>query len=640
MKKWILVSVAYFAIANSNAQTLITYGNNTVDKDEFLRAYNKNKTAETNKAQSIRDYLELYTNFKLKVKVAREMRLDTSDQFKNDLENFRKQIEENYLSDASTFNALMNEVFERSQADLHLIRYSIKTEENMDPADTLAKRQAIYDLYEQAQPTENLKTKDLDPAIKRVDMGYVTVFSLPYAIENMVYKLQKGEVSKPYRTKNGWHVFQVIDIRKSAGKWKVAQILLTSPANADDQTKLRAIQLSDSLYTLLQKGADFSELARQFSDDKLTYLNGGEMQEFTTGKFEPAFENEVMSLQKDGDISKPFQTSFGIHIVKRLSVTPTPTDKQDEGFQFELKQKLMQDERVKIAKDKFAKEVIAKIGFKQTFIVSNNDIIRYADSVMQDPAGFDVSKTPISTKRILSISRGSINGKEWLTYVRDYVVNPENYKGETAAELWERYQPQMAMDYYRKNLERFNSDFAFQLQEFREGNLLFDVMEKKVWSGASSDSSGLQQYYVANKDKYLWDASADVLMINAVSEEDAKEALSSIRNGKNWRQVAEDKQGSIQADSSRFELAQLVSNANPSPGTFSDINKNGDGTYGFVYYYRLYPAGQQRSFEDSKGMVINDYQQVVERKWIESLRKQYPVKVDEALLKKIISNLQ
>jgi peptidyl-prolyl cis-trans isomerase SurA len=166
----------------------------------------------------------------------------------------------------------------------------------------------------------------------------------------LVYALKENGVSNPYRSKKAWHIFKLVNKRPSAGKWKIAQILFTFPPETDASQQAESKKNADSVYQLLKNGADFSEMAKQFSDDKLTYLNGGELPEFGTGKFDRKFEQEVLQLTKDGDISKPFQTSFGFHIIKRISQTPTPTQKGDDALLYELKQKLQQDERINISK--------------------------------------------------------------------------------------------------------------------------------------------------------------------------------------------------------------------------------------------------------------------------------------------------
>ena len=637
MKKIAFFLPIFFIVSNIEAQTVITYGKNTVSKEEFLRAYNKNKSTEEDKEKAIREYATLYSEFKLKVQAAKELKIDTLYQIKNDLDNFRHQVEGGYLNDEKSFEVLLSQALKRSQYDLHLLHYSINIDPNSTTSDTLKAFKAMQSLYENlSSPTADFQKSE---EINFSDLGFITVFSLPYQYENIVYNLKPGDVSLPYRSKKSWHVFKLIEQRRSVGKWKVAQILFTFPQNPDDQIKRKIRKVADSVYKLLKAGADFGKMAREMSEDKLTYLNNGEIPEFGTGKYEYSFEKEVVQLSKDGDIAAPFETKFGIHLIKRISHTPTPAYLEDEALVFEIKNKLMQDNRVKIAKEKFARDVKQKIGFKLLNAVKEAELLRLADSIVINPEKEDVFAAAVINKPIIGFSKLMLKVKDWLNYVKDNKINNDLYSGETNAQLWERYKEFAILEYYKNHLEEFNSDFAYQMQEFKEGNMLFEVMEKQVWSKAGEDTIGLLSYYNENKEKYKWAKSADVLIMNCATEDLAQQTINDIQSGASWKELVELREGELQGDSGRLELAQINSSSDAfTPGSFSTITLNADGTASFMRYYRFYESGLQRSFEDSKGLLINDYQPIIEKKWMDELRKKYPVKIDEAVLKNIISN--
>ncbi|MGC4100917.1 peptidylprolyl isomerase [Ferruginibacter sp.] len=447
MKRIFLLFVCAFNCSLLFSQTLFTYGNSSVDKEEFLRAYNKNKTAVDNKETALKDYLELYTKFKLKVKAAKDAKLDTLPQLQNDLQNFRSQIEETYLNNEDALNQLVNEAFVRAQKDLHVIHFFVPVDANAAPADTIKAAKAIQEIYSGLTPG-NKDYNALAAAVgnkyivaaRYSDLGFITVFSVPYEYENLIYGIKAGEASKPYRAKNGWHVFKVIEERKGVGKWRVAQILLAVPPGGDAGINSRSIeQRADSIYKQLQAGADFEELAKKYSDDKLTYTTGGVMPEFSVGKYEQTFEQEVFKLTKDGEISKPFPTQYGFHIVKRLGNTPVQTVKTDAVYMYDLKQKVLQDSRVSIAKDIFTRSVEKLVGYKRNVAVKDAELFRYADSVVANPALNGARQFPVSNKIIFSSSKENIKGAEWLNFVREYKTNPEIYKGESNTALLQKF---------------------------------------------------------------------------------------------------------------------------------------------------------------------------------------------------------
>ncbi|MBN8698777.1 MAG: peptidylprolyl isomerase [Chitinophagales bacterium] len=642
MKKIFLLFLLITGAGAAYTQPLFTYGNKSVDKEEFLRAYNKNKTPVDDKERSLREYLELYIKFKLKVNAALDLKLDTLPQLQYDAQSFRTQIEDSYLSNEATVNNLVTEAFTRSQKDLRVLHFFAGVAPTATPDDSLKAFRAISAAQSQLATGrtdyEKLIAETGPDLIRQSDIGFITVFTLPYEYENIVYGLKKDQVSKPYRSKNGWHVFKVIDERKAIGKWKLAQILTAVPPEQQGADKTLLAKRADSIYQLLQKGADFSLLARQVSDDKLTYGNRGELPEFGSGRYQPSFENEVLKLTRDGEISKPFLTEFGYHIIKRIMHTPVTTDKDDAAYTFELKQKILQDARVNVAKDLFLKEIQKQISFKKTGNVSDQDLFRYADSALWN-ADAGTGNYPISSKPIYSFGKTKITGSQWLDFVKNYKGNPQLYQQENNAALLEKFVGSITMDYYKSHLEDYNTEFKYQMQEFKDGNVLFEIMERNVWGSAAADTAALHKHYNNNKNKYLWAASADLILFNCINKTVAENAKEALKNGKDWKQIMDESGNGIQADSGRFEISQVPISIDPksAAGFVTTITVNTqDGSAGFAKIIRQYPEGAQRTFEEAKGLVINDYQNILEETWVNELKKKYPVKINETVFKSLL----
>ena len=647
MKKFYLVFLLAAANGAAYSQTFITYGNNSISKQEFLKAYNKNKTQVADKEKSLREYVELYSNFKLKVKAAEELRLDTLSQIQYDIRNFRDQVMDNYLSDEKGIDKLTNEAFVRSQQDRHVIHFYAPVGAAASAADTTKTYNAVMGLYTalkagSADEIALVQKYAGNPAIiKRTDVGFITAFTVPYEYENIIYGLNIQEISKPYRSKNGWHMFKVTRERHNPGKWKIAQVLVAIDPNANDAAKAAAQKKAGEVYTLLKNGEPFSTVAKTYSDDKLSYLNGGELPEFGTGAYAADFENEILKLKTDGDISQPFLTSFGYHIIKRMGHSPTPASPSDEPYMFDLKQKVMKDTRVIAEKEKYTKDIIAKVGTRKLNTVKDADLFRYADSLMKNPSLEQTSTFPISNKKVLRVKDEELKGSDWLAFVRDYKTNLSEYKAETNKQLWDKFTEVSALNYYKKHLEEYNPDFKFQMQEFKEGNMLFEIMERNVWGKAINDSAGLRKHYNAHASNFKWAASADVLIFNCSTAKIAEETMTALKKGKNWRAIADEQtsSGSLQADSGRYEITQIIganyANA-PAAGSYTAIVTNIDGTSTFVKYVTIYEANQPRSFEEARGLVINEYQQVLEQQWLAELKKKYPVHVNEKMIPEML----
>ena len=645
MKKIFLFLVITCVSSSIFSQVLFTYGNDRVTKDEFLRAYNKNKTVVTDKGKALREYLDLYIRFKLKVKAALDMHLDTLASLKAELQNFRSQIEDSYMDDQESVNVLVNEAFSRSQKDIHISNIFIPFSKSNAPEDTLKAYKAVQLAYKSLAKDFNsfgtvaAQLQQQGIGASSADLGFITVFSIPYDFENIVYNLKPSQVSKPYRTKTGYHIFQNIEERKAAGKIKAAQILIAVPAEANAGEKEQAYKLADSVYKALKAGADFGEMAKNISNDKMTYMSGGILPEFGTGKYDAVFENKAFSLGKDGDFTIPFQTSYGFHILKRLGVTKIPADKSDAAYMYALKQQVIQDPRISIAKAKFLKQVLLRTGYRKNASVNERSLWIITDSFTI--ANKKISIGNLDEKTVLHFfSTGNVKVGDWLQFAHDYKANPSLYKGESNNELMGKYVSLTSNEYYRKRLQEFDPNFRYQIQEFRDGNMLFEVMERNVWSKASGDSTGLKNYYDSHKAGYTWNVSADAILFSGANETVAKEAIKHIKEGLNWKTAMENSGGQLQTDSGRYEIAQIPisKKINIVQGLVSEpiINET-DGTSTFVKIIRLYPANQQRSFEEARGLVINDYQGYLEEKWINQLRQLFPVKINESVFRSMVN---
>jgi peptidyl-prolyl cis-trans isomerase SurA len=628
-------------ITTANAQVIFTYGPKSVSKDEFLKAYNKNNTEEKPSEKAYRDYLDLYIRFKIKVQAALDMKLDTLPAQQAELRAFRSQVVESYLKDEESMTALIDEAMERSTKDVHLAHIFVKLPEVPSEADVEKAQQKISAAAAQLQKGEDFTKVALeyseDPAVKinKGDLGFITVFSLPYEMETMAWTVPVGKISSFFRTKAGFHIFKKIEERKAVGKIKAAQILIAFPPEATPAQKQVAQKQADSIYTVLQQGGDFKSLAEKFSSDNISWQTGGEIPEFGVGRYDPAFENAAFALAKDGDLSKPVETEFGYHIIKRLKRIPVKTNKQDATWREEIKQQIQTDKRMDVARKALLKKIVSQTGFKK-HAVNPGRLAAFTDSILQkkNPPKFtDInSETPL-----FSFSKRTVRVKDWQSYletIRDF----DNLRaGKTNEELLDHYIETNTLDYYREHLEEFNKEFAYQLNEFREGNLLFEIMQRNIWDAAAADSNGLKKYYASHKNNYWWEASADVILFTATNEnvaEQTKKKMSA--KFSNWRAYIDSSDGMLQGDSGRFELGQIpvLERTNFKDGLITASVKNDtDNSITFAYIVKVYSQREPRNFDDARGFVINDYQTELEEKWIDNLKKKYPVKVNEGIVK-------
>jgi peptidyl-prolyl cis-trans isomerase SurA len=620
-------------------QTLVRYGNQTISRDEFLKAYSKNNVKVRPTEKAYRDYLDLYIRYRLKVQAAYDMKLDTLPGQITELQNFKTQIVDQYTNDESSLNKMVREAFARSQSDLRISYIFVAAAKNAAPSDTAKAWKKIQEaaraLKANKDFTETALLYSEDPFVKnnKGDIGYITVFDLPYAMETVAFNTPSGKYSPVFRTNGGYIILKKTAQRPAEGRIRVAQILVAFPFQATEESKSETRQRADSIYAALRAGADFGELARKFSGDNLSYQVGGLLPEFGIGKYEAGFELAAFGLKKDGDLSEPVASSFGYHIIKRISRKPVPKV-ADQKTLDELKERVKADPRVAVSKKQMMETILKRTAFKED-IPAGSRLWDYTDSMLQNKkpavnAGFQDQSVlfEFSNKKYLVI--------DWITYRKSLKSVPSLTNGKTNAELLDLYREAVAFEYYKEHLEKYNPAFAEQVNEFRDGNLLFEIMQRQVWNRASSDSTGLKKYFESHPENYWWQPGAEAIIFSSPNQSAAQKLQGDLEhNMRNWRKSVDSFAGQIQADSGRFEWKQIPTTGGAPVGTgkFTGIKTNPDKSLQFAYIIRDYPSASPRTFEEARGLVINDYQNELENQWIEALKKKYPVLVSETVFK-------
>ena len=640
MKKIGITFISIIIIAVSFAQNVFTYGKKAVTKDEFVKAFNKNPNIDGDRKKALREYLDLYIKFKLKVQAAYDAGLDKDATQLYELQNFRQQIADNIINEQANLKALAKEAFERSQKEIQLTQVFIEVPGNADTAEAYKN---IHTAYKQLQEGKDFGTvsqqfsTDESTKQSKGTLGYITVFTLPYDLENIVYHLKINSFSAPFKTKAGYHIFKNTGERKASGSRRVAQILISIPADATTLDKNIALEKADSIYNLLQKGANFDDLATTASNDPGSNISKGELPEFTAGTYSADFENAAFALQKPGDISKTFQSAYGFHILKLLEAKPVAADLNNPATLASFGEKVSKDSRMEKSKAELIKKTLSLIKYKPAKY-NENDLFVFTDSAIlkTNPAAAEgINKNTL----LFSFAKQNIRANDWINFVKSNGNLSEQNSKKNYRELFKKFVESSANEYYQKNLGDYNPGFNKQVDEFKEANLLFGIMEKVVWNKANTDTAGLLQYYNYHRSKYTWQPSADAIVVTCDNQKLAQQLQQKFQDSvTSWRKITSNYGSEVLADSSRFELGQLavVDRTNFTPGLITVLVKNtNEGTYTFNYIVALFNEPEQRSFDDARGMVISDYQQVVEDKWITELKKKYPLTVNEAVFNSI-----
>lgn len=638
-----LIVTASLAQAQQNSKkVLFTIDDKPYYTDEFKRVYYKNIDLVKDESQKdLNQYLDLYVGYKLKINKAYELGLQNNPKYITELGSYRAQLSKNYLTDVKVTNELVQEAYDRYLKEIDASHILFLVDENATPADTLKAYNKALMVRKKIVAGEDFgalaQQYSEDPSAKenKGDLGYFSVFRMVYPFESGAYKTKVSKVSEPVRSRFGYHLIKVNAVRDNRGEVVVSHIMLMKTDDKELNKKNEArIQ---ELYQKLQQGEAFEELAKQFSEDKSTAPSGGRMNAFSAGQLSSEeFETVAFGLTKEAPLSKPVETNFGWHIIKLNEKRPVQSF---EEIKTDLQNKVSRDERSRLIEisltDKLRKKyTIAKDNKVYTAVVKaiTNDF--YAGTWTSESV-----KTPFN-QSILTINNSKFSARNFLEFMQKNQKSGAEIKplSNMVSVLFEKFTDEQLNNYYNENLETEFPEFASVMTEYRDGLLLFDLMEKEIWEKSKTDTIGLHTFYDKNKQKYQWNKRYDVLVVSSTKADYIKKAHKLLKKGKSAVEIKEalnsGKDLEVIEKEGIFEEGSTIlpKNIGDKKG-LTDVEKEGD--YYFVSRIKnIIPAGQ-KTFEECEGKVINDYQQYLEENWVSDLKKEFTIKVDQDVFNEV-----
>ncbi|MEZ4805965.1 MAG: peptidylprolyl isomerase [Flavobacteriales bacterium] len=708
-----LFSVALFILFGTtiNAQNgaadpvLMTVDGKPVTRGEFEAIYKKNNRDASVTREALDEYLELFMNYKLKVREAEVLGMDTVTKFRNELDGYRKQLARPYLIDRELNDALMHEAYERMGQEVRASHILVQVAPDAAPEDTLAAWKRITALRERVMKGEDFaavamaKDGSDDPSAAKNggDLGYFTALQMVYPFESAAFGTPVGSVSQPIRTRFGYHIIKVVDKRPARGQIRVAHIMLRSTEQDPGEKQAMVADRIAEIHRKLMSGElEFPEAAVKFSEDESSNTKGGELPMFGTGKMIEEFEDAAFALKSDSAISEPVRTRYGWHIIQRLEYVPTPSFDAMKG---ELKNKIGRDSRAEITRkaflDKLKKEYAVQVraeNLKPLYALVDTTIFKKGTSVtdtlirknlvegkytkggltysrelsgmikdgkmisarsrqydeqtqtMEDTVlvrdvvdgwSYDRKKAEKLTRPVLIVKDRTFTQKDLLDHLeakqrRERTMPVKTYVDDRFAE----FVDENVLAYEDAHLEEKYEDFRMLMKEYRDGILLFELTDQKVWGKAVKDTTGLEAFHAAHEGDFMWDTRYDVDIYTCADASVAKQVRSLLKKGKRGAELVDvvnkDSALALEIDNGLFSLEQRpFLKSVDKPGLSADIPV--DGRVVIVDMKRIVPPSP-KSLEEARGAITAAYQDSLEKAWIKELRAKYPVVIEKDVL--------
>lgn len=633
--------------AQKNEVVVMHIDGKPINVSEFKNIYEKNNPNPDYSKEALDEYLDLFVNFKLKVAEARNEGYDTIPSITRELKGYRTQLAQPYLVDKQMTEGLIKEAYDRLQQEVKASHILVKLPPKATPEDTLKAYNKIIELRNQVVNERKdfssvAKKSSDDPSASQNggSLGYFTALQMVYPFENAAYETKVGEVSKPVRTRFGYHILKVHDKRPARGKMTAAHIMIALDKNPSESDLKDAENKINEIYDMLKDGDDFAEMASKYSDDNSSKMRGGRLPEFGSGtqqRMVPEFEDAAFGLKNDGSFSEPFKTQFGYHIVQRVSLDPLPSY---EKMKPDLKSKINKDSRSEKTKNSFIQKLKNEYKFKDYSEKRMSEIISFVDSSIFN---FEWKVPELTsknmTKKIFKFSDKEYSGDQFLSFLEN---NQRRYRSKSIEEWvknpYNSFVDEEIYNYESERLEDKYPDFCQLMMEYRDGILLFEITEDKVWGKAMKDTTGLKKFYEAHKNEHMWPVRYNIVYFDCNSKDVAELVMERLKNDISEDSIAKE----VNQSSALNAVVKkgLFTNEEIPMFNLSVAEQKGSGIYGveefndkyFVFNIIEVQEPRVKELNEIRGTMTSAYQNELEKEWIENLRAKYEVKVHEDVL--------
>lgn len=655
----LIVSITTNAQFSLDNKTLVTIGGEKVSVGEFMKVYNKNNSQTgAYETSTIEEYLDLYINFKLKVKEAEALKMDTSRSFQKELNSYREQLAKPYFVDEEVNDKLLSEAYNRMQKDIRASHILVMVDENASAEDTLAAYNKIYGIKNKVDAgmdfSEAAVEYSEDPSARdreaipnqqgfrpgnKGDLGYFTVFNMVYPFETAAYSTELGNVSDPVRTKFGYHILQINDVQEAMGAVQVAHIFVVLRPDASAEDSVRKAEKINNIAAKINEGMTFEDAVMQYSEDKGSIRNGGKLSKFTCNRVVPEFVEAINGMEI-GDISEPVKTMYGFHIIKLIS-RDRPGSFEEEAPQ--LKERIAKDQRAQKSEEAVIQKIKAENGVK-VYEKAKIEVFAAVDTTVFQ-AAFKADSLQTFTSPVLKIGNTKYSQFDFATYIEanqvtQPVINLDVYLNKLFAE----FENEMCLDYEDNHLEDNYPEFHDLMKEYHDGILLFNLTDEKVWSKAVIDTTGLENFYNQHQEDYMWDQRVDATVYEIRDGKTVDMVSEIIKLNASDGDVAlaleqDSIQKSVMIKPGYYEKGdnKYIDQVEWKSGIIEQINSDVENLVVLVKIREvLEPA--PKTLDEARGLVTADYQAYLEKEWIKELKHKYPVTVNKEVLAKVLEN--
>ena len=608
-----------------------------MSSEEFIFLFKKNHLKKDDYTQSkVAEYIDLLINFRLKVAEARREGIDTTMAYIKEFNTYRNELKKPYLVESNELSRLTHEAYNRLKEEVKASHILISVVPDALPPDTLKAFQKAVEVRKRLLKGEDFSkvagevSDDPSAKLNGGNLGYFTALQMVYPFEEAAWHLKKDELSEPVRTRFGYHLIKVYDHRPSRGEVEVSHIILRT-GNGDHHLIRNKIF---EIHRQLLAGGKWDELCREYSDDPSTKNSGGRLRPFGVGVMSsvPEFESAAFALEKPGDISDPFQSAYGWHIIRLERKIPIPPYSEIAST---LERKVARDERLQLAQVKEFERRKQQNGYRENSSVLTMTL-QVADSSLLSGKWQYHGSADLLKNSLFEMNERSYSVEALVKFIKRHQSFSQLGPAAYMKQLYNRFVEQALDEAEDAKLRASNVDYRNLIKEYEEGLLLFSVMEKNVWNRASQDTVELRRHYEKIRSKFQAGERLEARIFSTTDQVFLADMKGRIARGDSLTEK------DLRKFKSVIPIRRYERNDHPVikriPWVTGIQEAELDGTYYLVDVHKLIAPGI-KDFSEVKAQVISDYQEDLEKRWVTGLRQKYQVKTNGKARKFVVSEL-
>ncbi|MDR3668605.1 MAG: peptidylprolyl isomerase [Ignavibacteriaceae bacterium] len=610
------------------------FGDNQIKMKEFEDSYAKNvgsiEAAKKDSLSKLKNFLDLYLNFKMKLRDAEVRGYGDDPALKQELTDYKKKVGVTYLLEKNIVEPGIKDLYDKRKWELRVSHLMIRPDSTGEEA-ARKHTQAILDSIKSGKSFEEMVSKYTQDSFSKQsggDIFYVTAGQLPVEFEDAAYNTPVGQVyPSVVRTKYGFHIIKVTEKRERVPQIRASHILISFNNSKGVADTAFAKAKLDSVLRALKSGEDFGKVAMRYSDDTGSKQQGGDLNYFERRMMVKEFDEAAFNLNV-GQVSGVVKTTFGYHIIKVTDKKPYPPfEDEKENLKKIFKQSRYQGEY---------DTLIAHLKVKYNFKVNDNNLnylVTRSDSVK---IGGDHPKMDeIKNVEVLSYAGTTVNFQDFFTKLNgsnDYLnklITLDLLKGAA-----NKFGADYLLDEEALNLEKTNSEFASLMEDYRNGIFIFKLQDDEVWSKINFDSTKLFNYYASTKNNYVFPDRINFSEIFTHKDSLIKNYYNLLKKGDDFDSIASkyterpgyaEKAGNYGLVEINNSALSQEANKLKNSGDYSNPFSNADG-YSIVKLVTKEPS-RIKSFEEAKAEVSGAFQESeskrLEQEYIDQLKSKY-----------------